>query len=1125
MLPLPLPSDDSNRVPSSFSGFLFWVLGWGQELFMRTLCSLLRFAKPLFSLAFCLFSLTALSQTPQGTIAGTITDASGAAIPGAAVTAVSLETNDTRTATTNSAGAYRIDAVLPGDYKVSASADSFGTTTAPNAHVTSSVVTSINLVLQAGGAAVSVDVSTEGELLRTDSGELSNTLNMQEVQSLPIASLNPYALATTLPGVAAVKTVDVTNGTSFAVNGSRPRDNNFLIEGMDNNDQGIHGQAFQPANTEAVEEVTFLLNSFSAEFGHGGSVSNLIYRSGSNQFHGAVWDRLFNSSLNATDHADVLAGNPKNKSRENQYGFRIGGPIVKDRAFFFVSTQWDHLRQTANLGVLTLPTDAGYAKLQQYASNPRIANLLQAYGGLRGTNPNFAKTIALGADANGVDRGSVDFAGAQRSLGNQVNSYELVAKVDVNLKASDKLQMRYIHSPQSTPYDTQNFPNQLPGFDTEQSGTVDNAGLTETHIFSSTLLNELRLSWSRIGFNFALRPETQTNPLAQIPAISIAGITGYGIPAGSVPQGRFQNTYQLQDAVSWTRGKHFIKAGVDIADIRIRDQIPFNYLGSIAYSDSIAAGYRSLGNYLDDFGGSSTNSGANIQFGNPVARPEIWSQNYYVQDTWKMMPNLSMDFGVRYEYNGTPFNYLGYPGFNSDNPACFPCNVRQQPDKNNIAPRIGFNYSPVAGGKTVISGGFGLFYDHIFSNIIDDIQGSAPNAATKLVLNNNKSPRGTANWSGVLDRIANKNPLPTDTSNVIAAHLLDPENYQWNLRVQQELPADFVLSVAYVGNRGVHQYATTEFNPQVSGGPRLFPTRGRIIRQDNTNDSMYHAGQVNLEHKMRHGLTVRAAYTYSKSLDTGSEVFTSNNWSTYAERQYPNPRGLEWGPSAFDNRHVFSLTYLYNPPVWHSDGATRFAAAAVNHWTISGITSIYSGSPINVETSDIYDWNGDGIGNDRPMLANPKAPLASYAVHAGDFFDGASEGEYCDGAYAFNTSDPCHPVSLDQVHWVLAPYLTQGNDIRRNSLYAPYNQQWDMSVQRGFHLGEHQVVDFRAESFNIFNHALTNQPATATQPDHFVNSTLTSGIQAPGQGTTTFLNYGLTNSGGRTLRFLLKYSF
>ncbi|HEX2917666.1 MAG TPA: carboxypeptidase regulatory-like domain-containing protein, partial [Edaphobacter sp.] len=778
-------------------------------------------------------SLSCLAQTPQGTIAGTITDASGAAIAGASVTAVSLQTNDTRTANTNAAGAYRIDAVLPGDYKVSATAEGFGTTSTPSAHVTSSVVTSVNLVLQVGGTTAAVDVSAEGELLRTDSGELSNTLDMKEVQNLPIANLNPYSLAVTLPGVAPVKTVDLTNSGSYSVNGARPRDNNFLIEGMDNNDQGIHGQAFQPANAEAVQEVTFLLNSFPAEFGHGGSVSNLIYRSGSNQFHGAVWDRLYNSSLDATDHNDVLNGNPKAKYRENVYGFRIGGPIVHDKAFFFVSTQWDHRRETANLGVLTLPTEAGYAKLQQYASDPRVATLLAAYGTLRGTNPLYAKTIALGPDPNNPtrDRGSVDFAGAQRSLGNQVNSYELIAKGDVNMSATDKLQLRFIQSPLTTPYDVSNFPNQLPGFDTMQSGDTHNAGIIETHIFSSNLLNEVRLNWSRIGFGFDLRPETKANPLSIQPVIGISGVTGYGVPT-SVPQGRYQNTYVLQDAVSLTRGNHFMKFGFDISDIRVRDQAGLNIHGSIPYTNQLAGQhYTALANFIDDFGGTDS-SLATISFGNPIARPEIWSQNYYAQDTWKLRPNLSVDFGARYEYNGAPFNYLGYPAFNSDNPACFLCNVKQVPDKNNIAPRLGFNWSPIPNGKTVVSGGFGLFYSHMFTNIIDNIQTSAPNTALKQI-RSSTAGRGTANWSGVLGRITDKTPTPKDTANVIASNLVDPENYQWNVRVQRELPASFVFSAAYVGNRGVHQYATTEFNPTVAGGPRLIPTRGRIIREDN----------------------------------------------------------------------------------------------------------------------------------------------------------------------------------------------------------------------------------------------------------------------------------------------------
>jgi hypothetical protein len=214
---------------------------------------------------------------------------------------------------------------------------------------------------------------------------------------------------------------------------------------------------------------------------------------------------------------------------------------------------------------------------------------------------------------------------------------------------------------------------------------------------------------------------------------------------------------------------------------------------------------------------------------------------------------------------------------------------------------------------------------------------------------------------------------------------------------------------------------------------------------------------------------------------------------------------------------VFSLTYVYAPPIWRPDGGARFAAAIVNHWTLSGIGSWYSGTPVNRQIG--YDFNADGITNDRPQLANPSAPLNTWAIHGDDFFN-VPAGTYCDGSAAFYTDDDCHVVTLDKVHWVTEPYATQGNNISRNSTYAPRNQVWDMGVQRDFKLGEIHTVSFRAESFNVFNHALTNQPGFT------VNASLVSGaFSNPALGTNRFLDYGLTNSGGRTLRFLLRYSF
>jgi hypothetical protein len=1070
----------------------------------------------------------AFAQTANGTIAGTVVDATGAAIPGATVTVTDIQTNLGRTATTNGAGGYRIESVQPGSYKVVVSATSFAQTTIERTDVTASVVTSVNATLAVGSETSTVEVGAVTAGLRTDSGELSDTLSMQEIQNLPIANLNPYSLATTLPGVTTVTASDFTNGTSFSVNGNRPRDNNFLIEGADNNDQGLHGQAFQPENLEAVQEVTFLLSSFSPEYGGGGAVSNLLFQSGTNHFHGAIYDRLLNSSLDATDHGTVLnqqAGGPgKSKTRENLFGFRIGGPILHDRAFFFVSNLWDRFRDTANLGILTLPTTSGYTVLNQYASNPRVANLLKAYGGLTGTNQLFAVSENLGNDpVTGLPRGVVNFAGVQRSVAGATNSRELEATTDVKISDADKIRFRFIQSPQSTPFDP-NFPNQLPGFDTLQSGVTYNAGITETHIFNQHLLNEIRLSWSRIGFDFDLRPETAANPLALMPAVGIADITGYGIPAGSVPQGRFQNTYQLQDDVSLSFGRHSLKVGFDVDDIRIKDGIPFNFFGSIPYQ-SVPGGASSLANYLDDFSGIG-NAAATIAFGNPTAHPVIWTQSYYAQDSWKARPNLELDFGLRYEYHGTPFNYLGFPGFNVSNPAAFPQNVPEVGDKNNFGPRIGFNYQPITGGKFAISGGAGIFYSHIFSNIIDNIQGSAPNTAAKNI-SAGTTGRGTPNWSSILNvcstcAITSKAALPLDTANVINANLLDPITYEYNLRVQRELPASFIIAAEYVGNRTEKDYATEEFNPTTLSGARLIPTRGRIILQDNGGDSNYNSAELDLEHRSRHGLAFRAAYTYSKLLDDSSEIFTDGSGSqisTFAEIQR-SARGREYGPSAFDHRQRFVASAVYTPPTWHAEGMARGFAAVANGFTFATITSFQSGQPENVEIG--FDWNQDGISNDRPILLTKSAPITNWAIKGEDFFN-VPAGTLCDGPEFFATNDPCRVVSAANTHWVTSNFGTTQNTISRDALTTDHITNTDLTVQRSFRTFEHQSLDFRVEALNVFNQGNTGS----------YNADLVSGVPFNGtdsfgnvfSGATTFGNRFLTTTGGRTLRIFTRYQF
>jgi Carboxypeptidase regulatory-like domain/TonB dependent receptor len=1083
---------------------------------------------------------TALGQTSNGTIVGAVTDASGAAVVGATVTVVSAETGAVRTGVTTSDGTYRIESLLAGTYKVTASAAGFKDKITDGLVVPSSSIVSASIQLEVGSAADKVEVTADNASINIDNGQISGTIGTLEISSLPIASLNPYELALTLPGVLNVTQAGFSNGVNFNVGGGRPRANNFLIEGQDNNDAGIQGQGLQPGNDEAVKEVTIIENAYTAEYGHGaGSVSNLVYKSGSNAFHGSVYERLNNSSLDSWDKADKRDGvEEETKYRENLPGFSIGGPIKRNKAFFFASYQWDYYRSSANLNLLAIPTTAGIATLQGL-NNPRVNTLIGAYHGLVG-DPSKGPALApieLGPDPiTGLDRGSVAMGYAQRNLGADDDAPELDIKGDYIFSEKDTLNLRFIRTRFTAPYDVFNFPGQLPGFDTDQDGTSYNAGIVETHVFNPKIINEFRLSYGRIGFSFGLPASTTSNPLYNQPAVNITGLQGYGIPAGSIPQGRFHDTYQLQDSVSWTHGKHFIKIGTDIADIRVADQIPFNFYGSISYGKDTAATatplgptiYTGLANYIDDFGGAGS---VTQNFGSNIARPRLFSQNYFAQDTYRPTPNLSLDLGFRYEYNGAPFNADGtpYPGIDLNDIACFPsagvtCNTKQQADGSQWGPRAGVVYSPQLLGqhKTVFRSGFGVFYDVVFTNIIDNIQATAPNAAAPVINSTSTAShsRGTADFSGQFPNL-NTHPLPGNTAEPIADHLLSPRTMHWNFNIEQELPWSTTFQVGYVGERGTHLYANENLNPYVNqyyyGAVREIPTRGAIIVRDNSGDSNYTGLWSEIDHRFNHDFLFRASYTLGKAMDNVSEIFTTFNQSSYPSSRYGTNRGTtDYGPSAYNHNQRLVLTYIWQPRVWHTEGGMKFVGNIVNHWALAGITQFQTGSPENVEVGT--DVDGDGISNDRPIIGNAKAPVNTYAFDNSWF--GIGDGGLCSGPSGWNTNDDCHPVSASDVHWIV-PYIG-GNrpsaTVSRNTFYSNGYQQWDMNIQRSFQLHEGWFLDFRGEMFNIFNHGLPG----------IENTTLTTAIvsdQFNDLGTNTFGDTNYTTTGHRHSRIFVRIRF
>jgi carboxypeptidase family protein/TonB-dependent receptor-like protein len=1068
-----------------------------------------------------LLALPGYAQTSNGTIAGVIVDTSGSAVPDAKVEITSDDRGgEPRVMNTDGSGSFRVEALIPGKYTVAVKKAGFSDLKISGIDVRASLTATANGVLEVAGQNATVLVeATNAQELQTQSGDLSANLSSTDIHELPINSLNPISLVLTEPGVQDGNGRGISNGVNFSVNGARPRANNFLIDGQDDNDNSIAGQAFQPSNLEAIGEVTILTNSYSAQYGRGGgSVTNVIYKGGTNDFHGSAWELATNSALASASHENILAGCELNGSChpvsvDNTFGFAFGGPIKHNKLFVFGSSQWDRTRSTNNGNPIFAPTATGLSELQALEPNANVAYLIAAYGGLTASDSaKIIKNVAIGsATPTGTDRGSIQFGSVQRSgIAEAADDRQWDIRLDFNATDKDMLTARYYRDDGSLSPDLFNFPNQLQPFDSLQGGPSQSIAVMWTHTISTRALNELRASYTNIGFIFGPTAATAANPLAAMPTVSIANITGGGATFPSLgfpsnlPQGRAHKSFQYQDAFSYTVGRHTLKAGADVNHLSVVDSIPFNSRGTINYTSSAlnvgppvpptqscgANPCTALANFIDNFTGPS--GAVSKVFGSPILQPFVTTFAPYAEDVFRMKENFTLTLGVRYEYLGTPENVLQFPavqpglGFGLGG-GSFPNEffAKQQPDRNNFAPRIGFAYTPHIGkrflgdGKTVIRAGYGMFYDSLFTNILDNTGGTSPNAVggTLTGTNAQNGGRGLANASGLLNSVTSTlNPLATVNS--ISSNLLNPVTLQWNVNVQRELPGNFIFTAAYVGTRGEHLYVNQQLNPGVND-VRLVPTQGSILVRTNGGDSIYHGGQFSLERRLSRGLLLRAAYTYSKLIDDGSEVFTlTGGTSTSAN---PLNQASDRGLSAYDRRHRFVMAYVWQIPYNHRDSAAmKVLSAVTGHWEWSGILTVQSGIPQTIITGS--DTNLDlNSGDDRPNVVNASLPL-------GDF-----------------------------KRYGPAPQGTLGN-VGRNTYVGPGDWFWDTSVSRVFPIRfkklEHQALTMRGEFYNALNHGNQNLPGL----------NLAAGPSTtPGDGG--FGDLASTVTGQRQIKIYLKYSF
>jgi outer membrane receptor protein involved in Fe transport len=1069
------------------------------------------------------------AQTSRGTVNGLVTDQSGAAVVGTDVDLRNTATNVVRNTKTNESGLYRFDAVDPGPYELTVTAAGFKAAKTQSIQIAASQVASVDIKLELGEQKSVVVVEAEAAQLQMETPVRGGTLSTVAITELPVANRNSVTLALTLPGV-------TTNqrsfgGGSFSVNGGRGRSNNFLIDGTENNDISVAGQAFAITLPDLVQETVVQTTNFDSEYGRaGGGVVNVVTKSGTNEFHGMasyLLDSTIDDSISNTQGLDpnvLLRGHPP-AGTEQIFAGTFGGPILKNRTFFFGGFQEDR-QNAAGSFTVTVPSAAGRAVLNSLFPKGTNANVdnYNAYTGTTNATSQFFP-VALG---NG--RPDVQFGTATVGYPNKNRDRLFSIKIDHRISDNDLLSGRYSYDEPIFGAAVVDFP----GFDTSNNNRYQNAVLNETHIFSPSLTNELRLPFNRITLDF---PVNTTNPLGPtLASYAIAGVTGFGV-ATNLPQGRIANNYGLQDTFTYTHGAHSIRGGIDLLDQRSRQFAPIVGRGLLTYNAS--TGFTGFANFVDDFGGSG--GGTRRDFGSPAYYPALFRQAYFVQDRWRAGANLTVTMGLRYEYFGVPENVVrtaAYTGlFNVDpitlaGPYSQPSKVA--PDKNNFSPSIGLAYSPAytsgmlgkifGDHKSVIRTGYQIGYDSFFNNIASNAATSAPNVVATLLTSTVSTtlPRGLGSVAASLPTVPR--PLsPLDSQSLIAKNLVNPYYQRSSFGIQRELRGNWILDMSYVWSKGTKLFVREDSNPQVPAalriGPATFPVgfaapgrldnlQGSRVTVTNGGSSYYNAGQASLTRRFSSGVYLTLAYTHAKLIDYGSDIFSNTGNYTLQQASVPAVYGgqkLEKGPSLFDRPNRLVNTFYYQLPFFKNQQG--FTGRLLGGWELSGIYTYESGVPYSI----LNGADADGIGGnlDRPDF-NPAGQKGVRAVPL-------ANGTYVNPD---NNNAPIDPKTAEYIG-LLANSGRTGN-LGRNTERANPTDNLNTNILKVIQLKERFRLEFRTEFYNILNHPQYGQLSVSPFSPSSAGNIASTVITSP---AGRFQNQTFLDGGQRVIRYQLKFIF
>jgi hypothetical protein len=1099
------------------------------------------------------FTLVAMAASnsvfaQNATITGTIVDSTGAVVAKANINVHNVNTNIDRAAESSAEGTYTVAQLPPGLYNISVAKDGFKRV---DVNVVTLVVDqnfTLNIKLEVSAVQATVEVSAQSvAAVELQNATISNVIEEKQMTELPLILRDPYQLVLLSAGV--VQT-DAEGGVS--VNGGRERNNNFLLDGVDNNDADVPGNlgGLTSQNPDSAQEFRVLTNNFAPEYGrNNGAVIDVITRSGTNAFHGDTyyfgrWDALgardfFNHQINP------LTGNvaPKNPYVRNLYGASLGGPIIKNRTFFFLNYEGDRFNTTLTNNSI-VPTAAfrtgifTYTNPQNGVSTPVDISTPGSINNAAGAplDPTIQKIFALYPLPNvpsgdGVT-GTLFFPSASRA-----RNENATMRIDQKLSANNNLFVRYIFNwaNDPNPFHTDTLPGGLGGVSTSQRTQGLSVGLTSTPW--PTFINEFRFGGNRGHLFFGCDGVSVFNSFGFIdPVGNGADFTPSNVatmgcqPLGETnAQDSFQGTYQTLDNMTKVSGTHTFKWGGEFRDVYSNNFTGFGSRELFTFDNASDFGISVLQNIpaaadttqLEDM--ASTLMGlvavqSQTQFINPnnVRTPtdllgfRQHEVGIYGQDTWKVRSNLTLTYGVRWEYYGVPYevhSQLATLFQDPSGPAPFTFTPVGPGDPSlwsdyhrNFQPRFGFAWDPFKTGRTSVRGAIGVFSDRVYGNLIEDARGNPPFQPS------------FANFAGGSQTLTGStppanlslNPVVPDGAGIFpdlfSQNMRPPRIVTWNFGVQRDLGHGLTIDANYVGNHGTRilrvvdsappqpglvneliadgvPASTLQFTNLYFGAETTDPNTGlpllpfdpvnnnaffHAFEDETSGKSFYDGLQLQLSERNFHGLLMQFSYTYSHALDNSSDplVPTAGNGNFPVDSFLPKH---EYGNSGTDVRHRGVINFVYQPPIGR--GTSRwnqgFVGRAFEGWELSGIGQFQTGLPY-----DIY--NSDDNGQANGVIDTLHTGLADRATVVGP----TSRQPGTDEAF----TGP--PISA----FTQTPAFGVPSNVGRNHWYGPGMDNWDLVLAKNTAISERFKLQLRLESYNIFNHV------HFAKPDNFLFS-------------------------------------